>query len=187
MPDGGEDGNVLIVVHVMLQVLATNQNGDALAGVQNSSLFYGPGAASDKTPWSFVTSTPSLVITQSFTPVAGGYAGENISYLLQISDAGANNSAPSYNLTVSQLLPEGFVLVPGTLVVTGPSGVSLGNVSVISGNASGDAGVTVHISGPYNSSAGPINITFQAVVDQSVQIGSSIAQVPLSVGLRLPG
>jgi uncharacterized repeat protein (TIGR01451 family)/fimbrial isopeptide formation D2 family protein len=119
------DASDRIVVEFQAIVSASNVN--AAGDSQSNSAFTTSNGLQGNTALAPVTLVePKLDITKS-TPFISGDAGDQATYTVTIHQNAASTAA-AYNVTVTDLLPPGVVLVPGSAATTAGSVTAVGNL-----------------------------------------------------------
>ncbi|WP_376094551.1 SdrD B-like domain-containing protein [Roseomonas sp. CCTCC AB2023176] len=161
--NAGDRVSVLVTARVVDGAATTNGAVLTNAGKVETSAPDGTTGKASGTANAPIDIVRPVLTLDKATPFTGGDAGDLVTYTLTINHAGSSR-APAYDAKVTDLLPAGAVLLPGS--VTAPAGTSV----AVSGN-----GLTVWLPEGYAPGSGAITITYQAKLADTVFNGQPVS------------
>ncbi|NKC29403.1 SdrD B-like domain-containing protein [Falsiroseomonas selenitidurans] len=170
--DNDRDAGDTVTILVHARVATTATAGATLTNTAKAETYApgggkpGLGSATDDAKIDVVR--PDLVIVKDAAPGTGD-AGNLVTYTVTLSHA-AGSTSPAYLVNLSDILPDGVTLVPGSATAT------VGTISETAGNIS-------YSLNQYLLGAAPVTITYQVRYDGDVVDGQAItntAQVTYS-------
>ncbi len=155
--DSGDE----IIVEVQALVIDIPVNASGEESTNNATLTFSEGSLSDSETVEIVE--PDLVITKD-RDIADPDAGDVVTFTV-VLDHTAVSTGNAQDVVISDAIPAGVTLVPGSVLVTGPGVVTQGNIP-------GDSSVEVTIGELALSD--DVVLTYQLVVDDATLFNTTI-------------
>ncbi len=153
-------GSNQITVEVTALVTAAANNVDGTTIVNTATLSWGTGQLTATAPVKVVE--PKLTISKTAS-VSHADAGDFVTYTVTVAHA-PTSDAPAFDLVLSDPIPAGAVLVPGTVTTTAGS--------IVTGNGASDT--SVKVTDPLLLLANTITITYEVKLTPATLPGGTV-------------